>query len=223
MIIKAFSLVLILISAPPNPSGGKSFISPKSFSLLNENICLSDYSKNLTQSVNTQPNIRFVSEKRISGEKSPWLAFAIASIPIPLNIYGWIYTLEKSQGHQDFFDPDAWRVFSMAVIVSPLSLTLLPISAHTYVGDPFIKTACLTLFKSALWFGTLIAIGSLGNFKMSCIIGNSFIGGVYLYELIDAPLAARRYNEKLKKQQESFYIQPLAWNGEYRLNVGYNF
>ena len=49
--------------------------------------------------------------------------------------------------------------------------------------------------------------------------------GTYLYEIIDVTLAAKRYNEKLRRyhEQHGFYIQPLAWEGEYQLNVGYRF
>jgi len=157
--------------------------------------------------------------------KSPYLAFALTASAIPVSLILMNTKLNKSYIQQ---------------IIIPASIVFLPIPSHIYTEDSGPKTSALTLLKLMFLgiteMGYFTGLGGLAcvdhpdNCNSSSndvitlfVIGVSGFGGIYLYELIDAPFAAIRYNEKIQKQQQGFFVQPLAWKGECRVNVGYSF
>ncbi|MDD5223757.1 MAG: hypothetical protein PHE84_07185 [bacterium] len=226
MILKTFSLILILISAPPdsrfqNSLNGTFFQNQKSFSLQNERVRFAEYSGSITK------NIESISSGNISKPKnfkSPYLAFALTASAIPVIIGLLANTSNNSSDNE------------LRFLIIPASAILLPIPSHIYVKDSGLKTVGLTVLKLGFWgimgIGIVASLGQLAcmDHPDDCgsnpfpifIFGAVGLGGIYVYELIDAPLAANRYNEKIQ-QQQGFYVKPLAWKGEYRLNVGYNF
>lgn len=50
-----------------------------------------------------------------------------------------------------------------------------------------------------------------------------FTVGVNIYEIIDAPRAARRYNAKARARKGALYFHPAVVNGEYRFHLSYTF
>lgn len=53
--------------------------------------------------------------------------------------------------------------------------------------------------------------------------GIMFTVGVNIYEIIDAPRAARRYNAKARARKGALYFHPAVVNGEYRFHLSYTF
>ena len=224
MIIKAFSLALILISAPPDISFHHSLSGEFSY-LKDKSVSFAEYYGGITKSVGgfTSKDNNIVKTQKF---KSPYLAFALTAIAIPISLGLLVNTSNNT--------PDN----NLRFLIIPASAVLLPIPSHIYVKDSGPKTVALTLSKFAFWGvmgkGLLSGYGALAceDHANDCnagsdalplfVFGAIGLGGIYLYELIDAPLAANRYNEKIQ-QQQGFYVQPLAWKGECRVNVGYNF
>lgn len=121
----------------------------------------------------------------------------------------------------------------------PISLMFLSIPGHIYVKDSFKKTGKVFLIKAAI-FGLFSGMAMLSSFSTAMsdnvdneqkaqngnyvlfYIGDLIVTGIYIYEVIDSYKSVERYNEIISKQR-GFFIQPLAWKGEYRFNVGYKF
>jgi hypothetical protein len=163
---------------------------------------------------------------------SPGFALLLASIPltttpivfgIEMAAFGW-----RHGDHIRF----PW----ITTLYGLTSFTFLTIPEHIYVHDG-------KSYLAGVKIGTLAASG-LGYFigwgmAMGCIdrdcgeqdytlpivffsLGLASFFGIYLYELIDAPFAAMRYNRKIQ-QQQGLYILPYAYKDQYRVNVGYRF
>ena len=124
-----------------------------------------------------------------------------------------------------------------AVLIS--SFVLGPTPAHLYTRSHWKTTLGYFLARNGLlvisfgWIATPATAG-LGGYEsddptnIPDIAGALFAGGVvgylfiYGYEIKSLWKSVREYNERVSKRS-SFYLQPLAVPGEYRLNVGYRF
>ena len=157
---------------------------------------------------------------------SPGFAFFLASIPATSSFLIWGIS---SLGSGDNVPISIYAISA---------LIILPIPEHIYIHDNVLKNIIITIGKItflAVFIGNLEAFGHDVDCENNCgnqhdpevgmAVGLSGIAAIYLYELIDAPFAAIRYNEKIKEeeQQQEIYVQPSAWKGEYRVNVGYRF
>ena len=118
----------------------------------------------------------------------------------------------------------------------PISLMFFSIPGHFYVEDSAKKTGLLFLAK-AISFGAITGITALSSirdpdtesdhnnsddFLIGLYFGSLTVIGIYIYEMIDVYSSAKIENLEINKQQ-GLFIQPLAWKGEYRFNVGYSF
>jgi len=112
-----------------------------------------------------------------------------------------------------------------AVWAVPSSFTLTTLPAHLYVHNSFPKIFLFMMAKIVgaviIYMGFLEEFGcALADREVNCssslpsyIIGNTIVGGIYIYEVIDTYRSAVKYNEKLEKEkqnsQSSFFIQPI--------------
>ncbi|MDD5223358.1 MAG: hypothetical protein PHE84_05155 [bacterium] len=182
----------------------------------------------------------------IDKPKSPEIAFGLAIMPaIVSGLLTW--GLERT-GFQENVGSDLARFWYISSLTIFAPLTYLTIPNHYYVRDHPGKTWGLVGAKAASWavpsiimYGMLFydvgeGISCIGDYesehcnnrydksfkyKLMMIIGFVGLGTIYSYEMIDAPLAAGRYNKKIGMQK--VFILPSINKGECRLNVGYAF
>ncbi|MDD5223464.1 MAG: hypothetical protein PHE84_05700 [bacterium] len=163
---------------------------------------------------------------------SPGLAFFLASLPISTSLIVLGVSAIPGDGY-----------YIIPVIYGSLSFSFLTIPYHIYVHDPPWKTFTFALVKPLA--SALFIIGTIGitmeaydnchdwnrGDDINCappgiwaafIIGSTAFTGMYLYELIDAPLAAIRYNKKIA-QQQGFNIFPYATRDRAGLAFQYSF
>ncbi|MDD5222965.1 MAG: hypothetical protein PHE84_03170 [bacterium] len=226
MTIKTLLILLSLISYPS--VSGAEYLHLQKYSLMQEENILTSQA-NYDDYLKAQSQPSFKSLKPVS----PVLAGVLASIPltttpivfgIEMAVFGW-----RHGDHIRF----PW----ITTLYGLTSFTFFTIPEHMYVHDG-------KSYLAGAKIGTLAASG-LGYFigwgmAMGCIdrdcgeqdytlpivffsLGLASFFGIYLYELIDAPLAAMRYNKKIEKQQQGFFVLPYAYKDQYRVNVGYRF
>ncbi|MCX5859852.1 MAG: hypothetical protein NT056_08165 [Proteobacteria bacterium] len=135
---------------------------------------------------------------------------------------------------RDVFDMKYWQM-SYILLFQP-SITLFTIPGHIYVHNSILKVYCIEFIKVVFLIAEFSSFSITpvicdsdqcdeNNSSAALFIGSSLLfGAAYIYEVVDITVSAKKYNDKmLNKNTNLFYIQPLAWKGEYRLNVGYSF
>jgi len=164
---------------------------------------------------------------------SPGWAFFLASIPLTTNLLAWPIEISSKSGE----DNPEYRTLNFSPLYALVSFTLFTIPAHVYVHDSFLKYPFIFIGKAISLYVFFDFAANSGRCnrcengctgcddfkdKMGMILGISGFFGIYLYELIDAPLAASRFNEEIK-QEQGFYVLPYASKDQYRINLGYQF
>jgi len=205
-------LALVLISAFNSQA--------QAYSLMGDNLRLAQYNNQITENVNLIGTNAKKQDENINNShfKDPSHAFKLTLFPAFSGLL--LFVLVRGDV------PDWVRYPGVAVLASAT------IPAHLYVEDPFLKYVGIDLVKflglSAFVYGIPGAIvcsiencdnGGSGGLALLGLITSA---AVYIFELIDVPMTAQDYNEKLK-WKENFYIKPTSWKGEYIVNVGYEF
>lgn len=172
---------------------------------------------------------------------SPGFAFFLSSLPISssllvLGVESLTIVNEKRQADRELHFIPYYAFFAF---------TFLSIPGHIYVHDSFTKTSLITSGKIISLGLSVIGIMGLASTIDLCfencdddghddddvlgffsvigiILGITGYIGTNIYELIDAPLAAKRYNRQIQ-QQQGFFVLPYAYKDQYRVNVGYRF
>ncbi|MDD5224941.1 MAG: hypothetical protein PHE84_13230 [bacterium] len=186
----------------------------QAYSLREGNILLAEYGQHVTGSVGTSDADKADFPPKL---KSPSIAFGLASIPLimfaGISVNELIYPVDKDGYSENWLPILFFTAFLSA-------FTTLP--AHLYVHSG----GGLALFLTSLIPITYASISlSSPDFPDSNLVFLALFSPwivTYLYELIDAPLAAKRYNEKVL-QQSGLFVVPMAAKGEGRLLVGYRF
>ena len=228
--MKAFALKILLLLAIilPIPT------SSRAYSLLDDNIRLATQNDQMARNSNYQ----FSDENtyiRNNLRKSPALAFALAASPIFLSTLVWF-----TVGNDESDERNA-----IALGISSLLFIFGTIPAHIYSEDSNTKTSIIILAKvgGALVTGFgivgIISEGLNGMCFDNCeekpgehdntapivvtALGSAIILGTYIYELIDAPLSASRYNKGHYLNLTRTLIIPTATKDRVGLALQVNF
>ncbi|MDD5224943.1 MAG: hypothetical protein PHE84_13240 [bacterium] len=192
----------------------------QAYSLREGNILLAEYDQQVTESVGAAGANNIANSPKL---KSPAIAFTLTSIP--LMMFGGFFTwgVIESNGIGDSC------VGSLFVSATISVISTLPGHFYLkYAGDYGDKVAIVTLGKIVSLIPPLVLFGrdflnsEINYTNSEYLLAFSPWIGIYLYEIIDAPLAAKRYNEKIL-QQSGLFVVPMAAKGEGRLLVGYRF
>ena len=226
--MKAFApkilLLLAIILSLPNIS--------RAYSLLDDNIRLAPKNYQIVKDFDYQ----YSDENktiRNNQKKSPALAFTIAASPIFLSALTWF-----TVGNDESDERNA-----IALGISSLHFIFGTIPAHIYCEDDIWKTSIIIIAKFGGALLTGFGIGGIFfegfNFcddtceeesepdytgpVVATAIGSVIFLGTYIYELIDAPLSANRYNKEHYLNLRNTLIVPTATKDRVGLALRVNF
>ncbi|MDD5222929.1 MAG: hypothetical protein PHE84_02990 [bacterium] len=243
MTIKTLLILLSLISYPS--VSGAEYQHLQKYNLIQEQHQIAQNTEVLFEKPKQESYPSHVSAFIIKPTKSlkpvsPRIAFSLASIPLVTTSA--VFAVETAVGWHNW---ENIRMPGIAIVYGLFSFTFLTIPSHIYVHDSLKKTSIVISAKVVSLAMSILGMMIVANNQLICDWGDSssndcdskdesigklmvFFGtvgyvGTNIYELIDAPFAAKRYNEKIKEQQQGFFVLPYAYKDQYRINVGYHF
>jgi len=182
------------------------------------------------------PNSAWGEEQPVIQEKSEskalYWSLGATLIPVAVAIIGdtMVTVVDRIQNTSE---SDSICVGFSMVIGWPVGIVIGPSAGHWYAGNDsrgfnsfLLRTGLSVLSVSAFMAGAFVKFGG-NDVPANTFFGASavFAGGALtsaVYDIVTAPKSARLYNEK-RKNQQSFFVQPIASKNKYHLLAGYVF
>ncbi|MCX5859587.1 MAG: hypothetical protein NT056_06775 [Proteobacteria bacterium] len=224
--MKAFAPKILLFLAVILPLPNSS----QAYSLLDDNIRLAAQTYRVAGNSSLQNSDEIEAFRKTHQRKSPGVALALAASPIFLSALTWFIVGDDKNEERN-----------STLGISTFFLVFGTIPAHIYCKDTFAKTVLLTSAKLGgaivtaigiawiVWEKDGFCIGTCEeehNYTGPVIItalGSVLFAGTYIYELIDIPLSADRYDKKNQLNHKSAFIIPSATKDRVGLALQVNF